>query len=83
MSPAQLHHTLTDLVRALEPEPGTGLRVGEADLTVPLELTTATVEGRLVVLGRVPHSRWKAGFLPVTSTARIRVVAVEEAGDGG
>ena len=82
MSRPQLHHTLTDLVRALEPEPGTGLRIGEADLAVPLELSTATVGGRLVVLGRVPHSRWKAGFLPATSTARIRVVA-EEVDDGG
>ncbi len=83
MSQQQLHHTLTDLVRAMAPEPGAGLRVGEADLAVPLELATATVDGQLVVLGRVPHSRWKAGFLPATATALIRVVAVEETDDGG
>ncbi|MFI5896829.1 hypothetical protein ACIA5D_42685 [Actinoplanes sp. NPDC051513] len=83
MSRPQLHHTLTNLVRALEPEPGAGLRIGEADLAVPLELATETVDGRLVVLGRVPHSRWKAGFLPATSTARIRVVVSEEVDDGG
>jgi hypothetical protein len=83
MSRPQLHHTLTDLVRALEPEPGTGLHIGEADLAVPLELATATVDGRLVVLGGVPHSRWKAGFLPATSTARIRVLVVQEVDDDG
>ncbi|WP_433361212.1 hypothetical protein ACQPZX_28085 [Actinoplanes sp. CA-142083] len=75
MSRPELHLTLTELVRALEPEPGTGLHIGEAALAVPLELATATIDGRLVVLGRVPHSRWKAGFLPATSTACIRVVA--------
>ena len=82
MSREQLHHTLTELVRALEPEPGVGLHIGEAELAVPLELTTATIDGQMVILGRVPHSRWKAGFLPVTSTARIRVVA-GEVDDGG
>jgi hypothetical protein len=83
MSARQLHHTLTDLVRALQPEPGSGLRIGEADLAVPLELSTATIDGRLVVLGRVPHSRWKAGFLPATATARLRVVVDGEVPDGG
>jgi hypothetical protein len=75
----QLHRTLTDLVQALEPDENSGLHIDLAELSVPLELTTAVVDGALVVHARVPHSRWKAGFLPRTSTATLRVEAVAPA----
>lgn len=84
MSWPELHSTLADLVRAIQPDPASGLRVDEAVLAVPLELTTATVGDELVVLGRVPHSRWAAGFLPRTSMSRMRLerVPAEGADDG-
>jgi hypothetical protein len=72
----QLHQTLADLVRALEPDKDSGLWIDRAELTVPLELTTAAAAGELVVHARAPHSRWKAGFLPRTSTATLRIERV-------
>ncbi len=46
----ELAETLTALVEAISPPPGT-LVVTEAELDVPLEIATATVDGRLVFLG--------------------------------
>ena len=73
----ELHHTLADLVRAIEPPAGSQLRVDEAALDVPLELTTTVADGELVVLARVPHSRWKAGSLPRTATASLTVERIQ------
>lgn len=72
----QLHQTLANLVRALEPDEGSGLWIDRAELAAPLELTTAVAGGNLVVHARAPHSRWKAGFLPRTSTATLRIERV-------
>jgi hypothetical protein len=82
MSWTELHLTLTGLVSAVQPAPGAGLRVERAELTVPLEATASIRQGTVVLLGRVPHSRWRSGFLPAVHTGHLVIEAVES-DDGG
>jgi hypothetical protein len=38
-------------------------------------------QGQLVFYGNVPHSRWKAGFLPPVHVSRLVVTLLEEEGE--
>ncbi len=67
----ELHETLTQLALAIQPPDGSRLSVDHAELDVPLEATVFTRGDTLVFLGRVPHSRWQAGVLPVTHRSRL------------
>lgn len=71
MSWVELHLTLAELVAAMQPPIGSGLRIDRAELDVPLEAVPARGPDGLTLLGRVPHSRWKAGFLPTVHQGRI------------
>lgn len=77
----ELHQTLTQLVSAIEPPDGSGLRVDAVDLTVPLETATSMDGDRLVLLARVPHSRWTSGFLREVSVSRFAVELALPAAD--
>jgi hypothetical protein len=52
--------------------------VTEAELDVPLEIGSAIRGNKMIFLADVPHSRWKAGFLPTVTMSKIRVVLDEE-----
>lgn len=82
MTRRELHLTLTELVAALRPPEPTGLHLTGAELTVPLEVTAAVEDGRLLVLGGVPHSRWVSGFVPKVSTGHLLITAVPGGSDG-
>lgn len=69
----QLHETLTALVESVSPEPGSGLRLTQADLRVPLEVSAIFGPDGSAVLARVPHSRWVAGFQTPTSMSELTV----------
>ena len=71
MTWTELHSTLTELALAIQPPAGSGLKVDRAVLDVPLETTVQRRGNDLVFLGRVPHSRWKAGVLPEVHQGHI------------
>jgi hypothetical protein len=77
MSWTELHRTLTDLVGGIEPPLDSGLRVDRAELSVPLEARLAEQRGTIVLLGRVPHSRWQSGFLPAVHVGYLVIESVE------
>lgn len=74
----ELAQTLIELIESVQPPADSGLIVTEAEIDVPLETSSAVAKGDLIFLGNVPHSRWKAGFLPPVAMSRIRVVLEEE-----
>jgi hypothetical protein len=84
---AELSDTLTALVQAIEPPPGVGLVVTEAEIELPLEIQSAVSDGRLIFLATPPHSRWKSGFLPAAYPGKLHIVLVDaegnEVGHGG
>ena len=74
----ELADTLIELIESVSPPPESGLIVTEAEIDVPLEANSAVRKDELIFLGDVPHSRWKAGFLPPVTMSHIRVVLEEE-----
>jgi hypothetical protein len=74
----ELSATLADLIAAVIPSAESGLIVTAAELDVPLEVVGGLEQGQLVIYGTVPHSRWKAGFLPPVHVSRLVVTLVEE-----
>ncbi|MES1245549.1 MAG: hypothetical protein ABUT39_28345 [Acidobacteriota bacterium] len=78
----ELADTLLQLVESVSPDAGSGLVVTEAELEMPLEVSSAVRQGRLVFCASAPHSRWKAGFLPPVHRTRIRVEIDEIPEDG-
>ena len=76
----ELGDTLAALVAAVTPPVETGLIVTYAELDVPLEFIGGVEQGRLVFYGNVPHSRWKAGFLPPVHVSHLVVTLLDEDG---
>ncbi len=73
----ELHRTLVAAVDAVSPQVASGLVVTEAQLDLPLEIVVvAGRDGRPVVGGSVPHSRWQAGFVTEARISRLHVEAV-------
>jgi hypothetical protein len=70
--------TLLDLVGATAGASSAGITVTEADIVIPLELTAATHRGELTILATPPHSRWKAGFLPLTHPTRLSIRLMDD-----
>ena len=70
---ATLSDTLLALVESLEPEPGSGLCLTGAELSLPMEVSMAVEEGRPVFFAMPPHTRWKSGVLPPVHMARLRL----------
>lgn len=77
MALPELHRVLVAAVEAVTPAAGSGLTVTEVDLDLPLELVAGIRDGVPVIAGNVPHSRWKAGFLPQVHLARMHIVRVD------
>ncbi len=74
MSRPPLHRTLTSAVDALAPPEGSGLVVTDLELDLPLELTVARGrDGRPVVCGGAPHTRWVSGVLPAVHLAHLHI----------
>lgn len=69
----ELADTLIALIESIEAPPGSGLVVTEALLDVPLEIQGGVLNGKLVFLGSVPHTRWKSGVLPQIHMSHLRV----------
>lgn len=74
----ELADTLLNLIEGVTPPAAHGLIVTEAELDIPLEVTGGFQLGELVFYSSVPHSRWKAGFLPHTHMGRLRIELVED-----
>jgi hypothetical protein len=73
----ELHRTLVAAVEAVSPPPGSGLEVTRVDLDMPLEIVVGVRDGRPVVGGTAPHSRWTSGVLPDTHLTHLRIEALE------
>lgn len=69
----ELADVLVALVESVQPPPDAGLIVTEAEMDVPLEMSSGVRRGELIIFGAVPHSRWKAGVLPPVHLGRLRV----------
>jgi hypothetical protein len=72
----ELSATLAAVIEGLEPPPGSGLIVTQAELDLPLEVYGARRGNELVFLGDVPHSRWKSGVLPPVHMSHLTVELV-------
>jgi hypothetical protein len=73
----ELHRTLVAAVDAVSPRVTSGLVVTEAQLDLPLEIVVvAGRDGRPVIAGSVPHSRWRAGFVSEARLSRLHIEAV-------
>ena len=81
----ELTETLVGLIESVQAPEDTGLSVYEVTMDVPLEVTMRSGDDGLTFYGRVPHSRWQAGFLPPVHLSHLDVVAVPNiaTGDGG
>jgi hypothetical protein len=77
MARRELHHTLAAAVEAVSPPTGTGLLVTDVELDLPLEIVAASRDGRAVIAGSAPHSRWTAGVLPPVHLAHLRIQLVD------
>jgi hypothetical protein len=74
----ELAEMLTALIESVQAPPEASLVVTEAEMDVPLEVTSGLRRGELVIFGTVPHSRWKAGVLPPVHLGRLRVELLEQ-----
>ncbi len=78
MGRPELHRTLVAAVEAVSPPAGAGLTITEVDLDLPLELVAGTTrDGRLLIGGTAPHSRWTAGVLPEVHMSHLRIELAE------
>jgi hypothetical protein len=73
----ELHRTLVAAVQAVSPRPGSGLEVTEVEMDLPLEIVVGVRNGRPVIGGTAPHSRWVSGVLPETRMSHLRITAIE------
>jgi hypothetical protein len=73
----ELYRTLVAAVQAVSPPPGSGLEVTRVDIDLPLEIVVGSRDGRPVVGGSVPHSRWAAGVLLEARVSHLRIEAME------
>jgi hypothetical protein len=74
----ELADTLMALIESIEAPPGSGLVVTEALLDVPLEIQGGSLNGKLVFLGSVPHTRWKSGVLPQIHMSHLRIALASQ-----
>lgn len=77
----ELGDTLAALITSVTPPAESGLVITYAELDVPLETVGGIERGQLVFYANVPHSRWKAGFLPPVHVSRLVVTLLEEEAD--
>jgi hypothetical protein len=77
MARPELHRTLVAAVQAVSPPPGSGLEVTEVEMDLPLEIVVGVRDGRPVVGGTAPHSRWVTGVLPETHLSHLRIQAID------
>lgn len=73
----ELHRTLVAAVEAVSPPADSGLEVTSVDLDLPLEIVVGVRDGRPVVGGTAPHSRWTSGVLPETHLSHLRIEMLE------
>ncbi len=73
----ELADTLLAIAESVLPQPGIPIVVSDAVIDLPLEVSSATENGRLLFLARPPHTRWKAGFLSETHLSHLRVGLLE------
>ena len=73
----ELAEMLIALVESVQAPSASGLVVTEAEMDVPLEVSSAVRQGEVVIFGSVPHSRWQAGVLPLVNQGRLRVELLE------
>lgn len=79
MSARPLSETLAEGAGAVWPPAGTGLRISELELELPLEVSVvADHAGRAVAVGGAPFTRWVSGVLPAVHRSFMRIALVEE-----
>jgi hypothetical protein len=81
MNRPELRHTLIALIDAVRAPGGSGVVVTEAEIELPLEVTSAMHDGKLVFFCGPPHTRWVSGVLPQLHLGKLRV-ELAEAGCG-
>lgn len=78
-----LADTLIALVDAVRAPEESGIVVTEAEIEVPLEVTSAVHGGKLVFFGGPPHTRWVSGVLPPVNVGKLRVALAKELAEAG
>jgi hypothetical protein len=76
----ELADTLIALVDALTPPPASGVYITEAELELPLEVSSAEYKGKLIFLASPPHTIWKSGVLPRIHKSTLHIEIEEAAG---
>lgn len=74
----RLSDTLIHIAGCVFPPQGVDLRVTEAEIELPLEITMVAIGDRIELLASAPHSRWQSGFLPPVHRGRLKL-GLEEA----
>ena len=69
----ELADTLLALVEGITPPSGSGLFITEALLEIPMEITGASQDDRLVFFAAPPHTKWITGVLPPIHKTLLRV----------
>jgi len=77
---AELSDTLIAVVEALTPPAASGVHITEAEIDLPLEISGAEYQGKLIFLASPPHTIWKSGVLPHIHRSTLRI-ELEEAGE--
>ena len=75
----ELANTLIALVEAMEPPPGAELYVTAAEIDLPLEVSGAVYQDRLIFLACPPLTIWKSGVLPTVHKSTLRI-EIEDTG---
>jgi len=77
----ELATTLLQVIEAVGISNRDGMVVTEADIELPLEISSAVRDGKLVFFGSAPHTRWKSGVLPHLNLGRIHIALEDGCGD--
>jgi hypothetical protein len=77
MNRAELRETLLALIDGLRAPSGSGVVITEAEIELPLEVTSAMRGGKLVFFCSAPHTRWVSGVLPPLHLGKLRVELAE------
>jgi hypothetical protein len=77
---AELADTLIAMVEALTPPANSGVYITEAEIDLPLEVSSAEYKGKLIILASPPHTIWQSGVLPKIHMSTLRIELQEAAG---
>jgi hypothetical protein len=78
----ELSETLLEYINGAMLRPQPGIKLVQLSFEMPLEVSGAERQGKLVFRAIPPHTRWKSGLLPPVHRASMEVVLDESGGNG-